>query len=55
MGLFDQYSKLIRDVILKDVVVAVGIGAIAPVDLTVAVLSLDLPWAGQIGNVYILT
>jgi hypothetical protein len=55
MGWFDQYSKLIGDVNVKDVVVAVEAGAIAGVALTYtpsccSPISLDLPWAGQIGD-----
>ncbi len=55
MGWFDQYSKLIGDVNVKDVVVAVESGTIMGVALTYtpsccSPISLDLPWAGQISD-----
>jgi GNAT superfamily N-acetyltransferase len=55
MGWFDQYSRLIGDVNVKDVVVAVERGSIVAVALTYtpsccSPISLDLPWAGQIGD-----
>jgi hypothetical protein len=55
MGWFDQYSRLIGDVNVKDVVVAVEGGSIVGVALTYtpsccSPISLDLPWAGQIGD-----
>jgi GNAT superfamily N-acetyltransferase len=55
MGWFDQYSKLIGDVNVKDVVVAVEEGSVVAVALTYtpsccSPISLDIPWPGQIGD-----
>lgn len=55
MGWFDQYSKLIGDFNVKDIVVAVLDGLIVAVALTYtpsscSPISLDLPWAGEIGS-----
>jgi predicted N-acetyltransferase YhbS len=55
MGWFDQYSKLVGDVNVKDIVVGVEGNIVTGVALTytpscVSPISLDLPWAGQNGD-----
>ena len=55
MGWFDQYSKLVGDPNVKDIVVGIEAGTITAVALTYtpsccSPISLDLPWAGQIGD-----
>jgi hypothetical protein len=55
MGWFDQYSKLVGDPNVKDIVVGIEAGTITAVALTYtpsccSPISLDLPWAGQIND-----
>lgn len=55
MGWFDQYSRLINDVNVKDIVLAIESNSIVAVALTYtpscgSPVAADLPWAGQVGS-----